>query len=449
MPTKKHFWRTGVGNFLVQVALLAILWLFLPNILIPSQGIARYILLLTLVSVPGAVWALFFYFQDKKTPEPLPALFNAFWLGISSAVIVFIPLTTYIFRLPEWLFSDMKMFLLGSVFIYSPIIVIVFYALLRLVFYPLADLDEPIDGMVYGSFIGAGFACAKSLVQLSTAGDFTIFYGLYIASVHTIVFASVGACVGYFVGKSKFDKKALEKNALLALISGSILVSLYQFVNEYILLSGVTHAYEISFVLSAVFGLLILGWCYYEMRKLAQSGEFKHIKAQPGIERTAHAMMMATLLIATLVTLFAVKNNEFDNGILRFEYASQYKSYTSFGAVTYSAEGKILFSVSDRNSTIVCLQTSSGDSMTGEPIQVLPTSMTVTSWMMKNSTIKRYDYGYLKENDKSLPTLYWVRHDVIIHGNEAFIFVFSALPHYYYQTVPLYEKMLATLTFPD
>lgn len=403
--------------------------------------------LLSIVSIPGIVWALFFYFQDKKTPEPLPALFNAFWLGISSAVIVFIPLTTYIFKLPEWLYADMKFFVLGSLFIYSPIIVIVFYMLLRLVFYPLADLDEPIDGMVYGSFIGAGFACAKSLMQLGNGGEFTVFYGMYIASVHTILFASVGACIGYFVGKSKFNKKTIEKNALLALVTGTILVSVYQFVNEYLLLSGIRHAYEISFILSAVYGLLILAWCYYEMRKLAASPEFKHTKAQPGLERIAFVIIAATILISTLVTLFALQEKQFDNGTISFTYDQRYKSFTSFGAITYSADGKVIFSVSDGKNTIVCLHASSDDPTVGEPVRVVENTLKITTVLQKNTPIQRYEYCFLKDNDKSYPDIYWVRHDIFSYGNDVFILIYSALPQYYKEMLPYYEKIISTLSF--
>ncbi len=446
MPTKRHFWRSGVANLIVQIFVLSGAWIFIPNALIPSSGFTRYLLLILLVCIPSIVWALFFYVQDKKTPEPLPALFHAFWLGISSAVILFIPLTQYVFRLQDWLFSDMKLFLLGSLFIYSPIIVILFYIILRIVFFPMSDLDEPIDGMVYGSFIGAGFACAKSIVQLAGTGDYTVFYGLYTASVHTILFASLGACIGYFIGKSKFEKKLIEKNTVFALVFGILIVTVYQFINEYILLSGIAHAYEFSFILSAVYGLLILAWCYSEMRRLAKKSDFKHSKAHVGIERSAIGIIVATATIATMITVFALRDKTFENDLLRFEYSSQFTTFTSFGAVTYSAEGKVLFSASDDKTSFVCIQASSDDPVAGEPLSPLLNSLRVTSGSLQSLHTKRYEYAYIKENDNTLPDLYWVRHDVIQVEKNVFIFVYSTLPQKYDEDLPRYEKMLQSVS---
>ena len=87
--------------------------------------------------------------------------------------------------------------------------------------------NEPIDGIIYASFIALGFAAVENIqyMQFLTEGE-SLARG-FVGPVIHIVFASVW---GYFIGRAWLCRKDFPSTVFLALFITAILHGLYDFV---------------------------------------------------------------------------------------------------------------------------------------------------------------------------------------------------------------------------
>ena len=211
MTRNQNFSRTGILNILFQVVYLVLLYFFGNKTLPDLSPVMGTCVRLLIVFVPCGLWTLFFYLQDRIEPEPTRYVTAAFIAGMAGASLFILPAFNIVFNLNEWIHESFMMLSVGSVFIVGAMVSSFFYGVIRYGFYPSREFDEPVDGMVYGAFIGAGFAAIDSLRYLSAHADYTLFAMGYNAASNVIVYASVGSLVGYFVGKGKFaDKPSLS-----------------------------------------------------------------------------------------------------------------------------------------------------------------------------------------------------------------------------------------------
>ena len=88
------------------------------------------------------------------------------------------------------------------------------------------EFDEPIDGIIYASFIALGFAAVENVYyfQYLTSGE-ALARGFVGPVVH-IVFASVW---GYYVGRACLQGRGLLRTTLTALAGTAILHGLYDY----------------------------------------------------------------------------------------------------------------------------------------------------------------------------------------------------------------------------
>ncbi|HLV09596.1 MAG TPA: PrsW family glutamic-type intramembrane protease [Halanaerobiales bacterium] len=131
-----------------------------------------YFLKLFLVSIlPGILWVIYFYRQDRVNPEPLKLIIRDFSWGF---LLVF-PAGILESPFAGWLTAGtppLKLFL-ACVFVVGFIEEgLKSYAVYRL-HYEHPDFDEPIDGIIYGVTLGLGFATFENLF-------YTILYGIQV-----------------------------------------------------------------------------------------------------------------------------------------------------------------------------------------------------------------------------------------------------------------------------
>jgi RsiW-degrading membrane proteinase PrsW (M82 family) len=102
----KRTLRTGLLNSFFQVAFLAAMYVVGRTAHLGGGPTSRFLILAALVFVPCIIWALFFYFQDRYAPEPLPNIVASFIAGMAAASLGVIPLFTVLFRIPEWIYAS-------------------------------------------------------------------------------------------------------------------------------------------------------------------------------------------------------------------------------------------------------------------------------------------------------------------------------------------------------
>jgi len=144
---------------------------------------------LLLVSIlPGALWVWYFYKKDLYEPEPKKLIFKVF---IGGMLIVFPAGYLESFG-REGLIAARNTGDIFLLFIYSLFLIGLIeeglkFLLLGLVLRPYEELDEPVDGIIYGVTVGLGFAALENLLYTQALGYGV---GLWRAVVTSLAHAS-------------------------------------------------------------------------------------------------------------------------------------------------------------------------------------------------------------------------------------------------------------------
>ncbi len=166
-------------------------------------------ILLLLALAPGLAIGLYIYWRDQHEKEPLGLLLKCFFLGAATCIPAAIAESFFFDRYGFDLDADMN---LTTAFLAAFLIVGFFeelgkYLVLILFAYRKPAFNEPFDGIIYAVMISLGFATFENLFYVLSGG-----MEVAIARMFTAVpmHAAFGIFMGYYVGKAKFEKSALE-----------------------------------------------------------------------------------------------------------------------------------------------------------------------------------------------------------------------------------------------
>lgn len=212
------------------------------------------LMLLLPVIIPAVFWAGYHVHKDRHLPEPAGHLVIALLLGAAAAALakgLYVSLDVVGLRFdafelaatnPAGLFGY-ALLAIGPIEELSkllPFLVVV----LR-----FREFDEPIDGIIYASFIGLGFAAAENLYYLQFLTPLEAAARGFASPVVHILFASIW---GYQVGKARMRGTSVVRAALLGFIASAGLHGIYDFV---VLLNPV-HALPVAA------GLILVLWVW-------------------------------------------------------------------------------------------------------------------------------------------------------------------------------------------
>ncbi|HEU5102520.1 MAG TPA: PrsW family glutamic-type intramembrane protease [Roseiflexaceae bacterium] len=202
-------WRSSalaVAGLLVFVGLVVgldtVLHLDLagPTLIVAGLGLALG---------PALLWLLFFYQQDRLEPEPIGQVGRIFVAGVALAGGIGIPLTDELLRVQDWLYRDMRTTVLGAIFVIGAIEAFVVYATLRLFIYDSPEFDERVDGVVYATAAGLGYATALNMRFILANGGAALGAGeVYVTEV-ALAQAAFAAVLGYFLGRAKLERRPI------------------------------------------------------------------------------------------------------------------------------------------------------------------------------------------------------------------------------------------------
>ena len=158
---------------------------------------------------PALLWLLFFYQQDRLEPEPIGQVGRVFIAGLALAGAIGIPLTDELFRVQDWLYRDVRTTILGAIFVIGAIETFTVYAAVRLFIYDSPEFDERVDGVVYATAAGLGYATALNLRFIIANGGAALGAGeVYVTEIALAQAAFAGA-LGYFLGRAKLERRPL------------------------------------------------------------------------------------------------------------------------------------------------------------------------------------------------------------------------------------------------
>ncbi|MGC8874029.1 MAG: PrsW family intramembrane metalloprotease [Chloroflexia bacterium] len=205
LRNRKSLWwasLAGIGVLALFVALVALIASRVPG---RPQGVGLTLLGLVLALVPAALWLAVFYLQDVQEPEPKTLVVAVFVLGVLLARAVGMPLIDELFRVEEWFPSGPLYHILGAILIVGFTQQFLIYAAVRYSVYFSREFDERVDGIVYATAAGLGYATMENIDYVVRSGGVDLVSGALRIAVTAMALASFGGLVGYFLGRCKFE----------------------------------------------------------------------------------------------------------------------------------------------------------------------------------------------------------------------------------------------------
>lgn len=182
-------------------------------------------ILILLAIAPAIIIILYIYHRDKFDKEPPLLLFLSFMLGVLSVVP---PLLVGLFADKVGIYPEDNLITLA----FHTFIVVALaeeggkFLFLRGVLFKRKEFNEPLDGIVYATMIGMGFATFENIFYVIEGG-----IGVAIMRMLTAVpaHAAFAIIMGYYVGRAKFEPEHQNQLLIKGLLIPVIAHGLYDF----------------------------------------------------------------------------------------------------------------------------------------------------------------------------------------------------------------------------
>jgi len=204
---RRSVWQSGVLQIVAVVAFAVVMALILSVTKPAIKGTALALAGVVLALVPAILWLAFFYAQDRLEPEPKPYVAGVFVLGALLASAVGIPVVRGLFHVQDWLGRSMLVNILGSILVIGFVQEFLKYAAVRYSVYLLPEFDERMDGILYGTAAGLGFATMLNIQYVLESGGVDLGMGVIRIVVTALAQASFAGITGYFLGRAKFEEE--------------------------------------------------------------------------------------------------------------------------------------------------------------------------------------------------------------------------------------------------
>ena len=154
----RGLWLAGGGLVLLLLVFVALVAFVAPLLPATLDGPPLILAGLVVALVPAVIWLAFFYQQDRLEPEPKTYVLKVFLLGALLAAAAGIPLVRDLFQVGQWLYTNLWTHLLGSILVVGFVQEFLIYAAVRFSIYSSAEFDQRVDGIIYATAAGLGFA---------------------------------------------------------------------------------------------------------------------------------------------------------------------------------------------------------------------------------------------------------------------------------------------------
>lgn len=466
----RHLTRTGALNVLAQVVFLAVLYAVGHERHLIADGIWRDVILIGLVFAQSLIWVAFFYLQDRAEPEPTGYVLVAFVAGMAAASLIALPAEQTLFHLSSWLYRSDTSLVLGATCVRGAIASLLVYAIIRYGFGPTGEFDEPADGLAYGAFVGCGFAAVLSLSYLTAHPDFTLFAIGQSAATNVLVYASVGALVGYLVGRTKFRSRPVGAAHAVAILVGAGLVGLYQVVVEYAVTAGSAHPLWAGAGAAVAFAIVVLGVATTLMYRVTAHATPASAQAMRPFDPLAIGAGLVLLAVGAYATYDGLRNVVF----LDVRYAISF-AYDPIGAaaggsagsgvITQAAFAKhgsaglpLVFTARTPGGAMIVVQRAPGSVPVDQvdPRRFLnsadPLGLTISDVSVGGRHGLRMRYAYLAKPDtfsRELPSLHWAYTDVVPGPTDTYALSFDAAPDAFGRDEHVYTAVLSTVSWSN
>ncbi len=201
----RALWLAEAGLLIVLVLFVVVVTIvanLLPDTLSGTSLVTAGVILAV---VPALIWLGFFYQQDRREPEPKSYVVRVFVLGAILAAGVGIPIVRDLFNVNAWMYTNETINLLGSILVIGVVEEALIYAAVRYSVFDSAEFDERVDGIVYATAAGLGFATMLNFDYVVGHAGVDLGVGVIRVTVTALAHASIAGVLGYFLGQVKFE----------------------------------------------------------------------------------------------------------------------------------------------------------------------------------------------------------------------------------------------------
>jgi RsiW-degrading membrane proteinase PrsW (M82 family) len=185
------------------------------------------------VVLPVLFWTGYHYYKDRHLPEPIGHLLLAFILGIAAfwlGKLMYFGLGLVNLRFDAYELAETNPV---GLFFYAVLVIGVIEELAKVVFFlfiilRFKEFNEPIDGIIYASFIALGFATIENIQYLQFVSGFEAIARGFAGPLVHILFASIW---GYYIGVAHLQRNGSMLSTVLAVLAVTALLhGIYDFV---------------------------------------------------------------------------------------------------------------------------------------------------------------------------------------------------------------------------
>lgn len=192
----------------------------------------QQLLILLPIAAPVLFWAVYHYHKDRHLPEPLGNLLLAFglgMLGVGVSMALYQALGLIGLRFDAGALADESPLglLAYAVLVIGPIEEGAKLLPFLVVVLRFREFDEPLDGIIYASFIGLGYAAVENWQYLDYLTPTEAFARGFASPVVHILFASIW---GHWIARAHLAGHPVAGAALAGLAVAAALHGLYDFI---------------------------------------------------------------------------------------------------------------------------------------------------------------------------------------------------------------------------
>lgn len=266
--------------------------------------------LLTIVSLfiaflPPLIWLTVFYRQDRLEPEPKSFVFKTLILGALVQKALYAPIMAIV--MPSEQASRRNAI---SDYVFTIILIALIQEATKLLtvrysIYPSKEFDERIDGIIYGSALGLGFAAMTNLdfiisnqgVMLSAVSSTVV--------IESLAHASFTGLSCYFLGIAKFSKFSFLRMPAAILIAAS-LNAVSRIIVDNVIRNGFKVNYFLGIIPAALIAVVVFGLLVFIASR--SKGAEERAEQPKAKDEFLAVLPVWILLVAALITGFAIKN---------------------------------------------------------------------------------------------------------------------------------------------
>ncbi|HPU22179.1 MAG TPA: PrsW family glutamic-type intramembrane protease [Thermoclostridium caenicola] len=288
----------------------------------------RTLISLLIAFVPPLIWLTVFYRQDRLDPEPKSFVFKTLILGALVQKALYAPVISVV--MPEAQAGPN-----ASDYILSVVLVALIQESMKLLsvrysIYVSKEFDEKIDGIIYGSALGLGFAAMTNLDMIIRNGGSVLTAISSIVVIESLAHASFTGLSCYFLGQDKFGKFNMFRLPG-AVVLATALNALSRILIDDLVRDGFRMNYMLGIIPAALLAVVIFG--------ILVILTFRTKGKEEGTAMTKRQAFLSVLpvwvlLIAAMITGFAIKNAPIQtatvslNGGIRIAYPSSWTQST-------------------------------------------------------------------------------------------------------------------------